>query len=315
MKKMKKGLVTILIPDGGKEEAAAVTVDSVLEQTHESVEVIIAREREEEWTYQWERQYRKIQFFQYDREEGENRILSQLFARSRGEWIGVARAGDWFARTAFSSLLCRMKDMEAESGTYGMAWVEDDGTVEETFRPDVAGTLRGARLQHYFLREGEENRYLCNKLIHRSAWEEVLRDPDTPQSEEYLLTRLLYQTKNMAFLSQVGYYRQKTQEIPFFERLRDQCRFVEFLGERYPHLKGKAKQRVLGYGCRAAGNMALEEPELWEEDRKELYRYLDRLAGEEDRLPVPLRVRLFLARKAPRLYGRLEEREQRYPAE
>ena len=208
--------VSVIIPCYNVERYIAQTVQSVLTQTYQDLEIILVDDHSTDGTLALVRQVadRRLRLFSNPENRGPSYTRNRGIAEARGEWLAILDSDDWWAD-------CRLEIMLKTAGAMGLdmvgddiAWVRDGEPAPYTtffrhyyipwYRTPEPARLNTAQFIHYELVPLQP--LMRREFIrqHRLAYRE-----DITYGEDFVFyLECLLNGARLAVLPQAYYYRR-----------------------------------------------------------------------------------------------------------
>jgi len=161
-------LVSVIIASYNCEKFIAKAVDSILQQTHSDLEILICDDCSEDNTWNILQRYNdnRIKFFRNEKNSGVVYTRNFLLSQSHGEFIAIQDADDWSERNRIEILLNEFesrKDIDACGSAFHRVW--NNGSISNQSKTNSFYVTLNDCLELPFVP--------ASLMIHRRVYEDV----------------------------------------------------------------------------------------------------------------------------------------------
>lgn len=212
-------LISILIPAYNVEEFLAQCLESVVNQTHKNLQVIVVDDGSSDNTWAIAEKFRtKYDFVETYRQENQGVSIARkhLLSRALGEYVLFVDGDDWIEHDMVERLFEGIKQSGAEIAICGNLREESWGTLEKPFVKENLFVEGEEKVIEMLLRHNELNGSLCNKLVPRKFYHDLYFNRDIWYGEDcYIFWQAINNgVKKLYFMKECLYhYRMNDQSI------------------------------------------------------------------------------------------------------
>lgn len=125
---MKSSLVSVIIPAYNHERFVGPAIESVLQQSHANIELIVVDDGSTDATARVIRSYADPRLrYVYEENQDAYNALNNGLALARGEFVAILNSDDIFARTRLECLLAAQEESGAQCLFTRVRLIDDDG--------------------------------------------------------------------------------------------------------------------------------------------------------------------------------------------
>lgn len=218
MNKIKKDLISIIVPAYNVERYVKKTIESILKQTYTNIEVICVDDGSKDNTFQKLKSVaasdKRVRIFTKEN-EGVTKAREFGFEQAQGEYIGFVDADDIVEPDMFERLFQNMKKFDTDISHCGYVIDKLDGGKEyfyNTGRLAKQDTAEGVKA----LLHGSFEPGLCNKLYHYTLLHRLFHsgvmDYSIKMNEDVLMNYYLFKEARSSVLEDVCLYHYVKRE-------------------------------------------------------------------------------------------------------
>lgn len=242
---MRNPLVSVVIPSYEQARFLGETIESVLSQDYEPIEVLVVDGGSEDGTAEvLERYADRLAYHVSEPDEGQSDAINKGFARARGEWIGWLNSDDLLLPGAVSALMAYAAEHPDARWLAGGGWFVDEEGERLHHYDAPPGPLRAEDLSPWTGRWFAQPGTLMRRDLYDEAGGQVRRDLAYAMDLELWL-RLGSVAPLHTVAADVSAYRLHVSSKTMAERADMEVEIVEVLLERLGWESARDRVRFL----------------------------------------------------------------------
>lgn len=215
---MKEPLVSVIVPVYNVENYLSDCVESIQNQTHHALEIILVDDGSPDSCPQlcddYAQKDARIHVL-HQKNQGLSAARNSGIRRCTGEYIAFVDSDDFIHRRYIEALLRPCLEQDCGAAIAQLQRVPAEAALADHFDGPISGALpafvsgRESNLRLYTDRDWERTTTACIKLFRRELWADSLFPAVRLHEDEALIYRILYRAARVAYLDEKIYFYRK----------------------------------------------------------------------------------------------------------